>query len=221
MKIDLEKLVNEIMKEIPEFTIPRAYVRNVAEENIDCFDTRSEVTAETKMQLTEDSGLEFMLSRKEAEDYMCDEFSDEKWSAVSIDDKVSSRLIKAMEDDGNSTILELLKNMPLIPAAKLITSIVMKNLSLRGVETTPEDAEAVCMSVIEDLNTCLDELNGDFDDDFDEDDDDDDEDDVFGELGIEFDTDDDVTIDFGNKGPEDLKITRGRRSRITRFPGKK
>ena len=219
MKIDLEKLVKEIMKEIPENSIPEAYVREIAEENIDCFDTRSEVTAETKMQLTEDSGLEFMLSRKEAEDYMCDEFSDEKWSAVSIDDKVSSRLIKAMEDDGNSTILELLKNMPLIPAAKLITSIVMKNLSLRGVETTPEDAEAVCMSVIEDLNTSLDELNGDFDDDFDDDDDDDE--DVFADLGIEFDTGDDLTIDIGNTGPEDMKIIRGRRSRITRFPGKK
>ena len=70
--MNLDRLVDEIMQEIPEFTIPKAYVRSLIEENIDCFDTRVEVLSETKMQLTEESGMEFLLTREEAEEHLCD-----------------------------------------------------------------------------------------------------------------------------------------------------
>ena len=79
MKMDLEKMVLEILAEIPDNVIPKAYVRSIVEENADCFDTRQEILAETKMQLTEESGVEFMLTRGEFEDYLCEEVSDERW----------------------------------------------------------------------------------------------------------------------------------------------
>ena len=130
---------------------------------------------------------------------------------------MSSRLLKAMEDDEESTLFELLKKMPLIPAAKMIGSIVLKNLEQRGIELGPDEADALCMSVIEDLNTSLGELNGGFDDDDDDEGDFEDTEDVFGELGIGFDMDDPEEP----VNPENIQIPRGRRSRITRFPGKK
>ena len=142
---------------------------------------------------------------------------DEKWNQISENGMVSSRLLKAMEDDEESTLFELLKKMPLIPAAKMIGSIVMKNLEQRGIELGPDEADAVCMSVIEDLNTSLGELNGGFDDDDDDEGDFEDTEDVFGELGIGFDME-----DPGEPvNPDNIQIPRGRRSRITRFPGKK
>ena len=215
--MNLDRLVDEIMQEIPEFTIPKAYVRSLIEENIDCFDTRVEVLSETKMQLTEESGMEFLLTREEAEEYLCDEMPDEKWDQISENGMVSSRLLKAMEDDEESTLFELLKKMPLIPAAKMIGSIVLKNLEQRGIELGPDEADALCMSVIEDLNTSLGELNGEFDDDDDDEGDFEDTEDVFGELGIGFDME-----DPGEPvNPDNIQIPRGRRSRITRFPGKK
>ncbi len=230
MKIDLEKLVDEIMAEMPEGMIPRAYVRNLAEENIDCFDTRSEIMSETKMQLAEESGLEFMLTRDEAEDFLCDEFPDDKWDAVSTDGKVSSRLLKAMEEDEDCTIFEMMKNMPLIPAAKMIAGIVMKNLDAHGVDMEAVNVEQLYMSVIEDLNMYLSELEGfDDDDEYEDDDDeieyeyedDDDNADVFNELGIEFDMDDDSLSDPDEAVRNELRLRKGRRSRITRFPGSK
>ena len=219
MNKKLEKIVAELMKEIPEELIPEAYVRSLAEENLDCFDTATEVTGETKMQLSEESGLDFMLSRKEAEDYLCDEIPDEKWNGISQDNMVSSRLVKAMEDDEDSTLLEVLKSMPLIPAAKLISSIILKHLDEHGIQLDGEAAERMCVDVIEELNTSLFELQGGFDDD-DDDDEDFDEEDVFEEMGLEFDTDDEAE-DTQSFTQDDIKITRGRRSRITRFPGKK
>ena len=214
--MNLDRLVDEIMQEIPEFTIPKAYVRSLVEENIDCFDTRVEVLSETKMQLTEESGMEFLLTREEAEEYLCDEMPDEKWEQISEKGMVSSRLLKAMEDDEESTLFELLKKMPLIPAAKMIGSIVMKNLEQHGIELGPDEADALCLSVIEDLNTSLGELNGGLDDD--DEDGFEDTEDVFGELGIEFDMDDDQE---GPVSSENIQMPRSRRSRITRFPGKK
>jgi len=219
MKLKLENLVAELMKEIPEGLIPEAYVRSLAEENLDCFDTATEVTGETKMQLSEESGLDFMLSRREAEDYLCDEIPDEKWNGISQDNMVSSRLVKAMEDDEDSTLLEVLKSMPLIPAAKLISSIILKHLDEHGIQLDGEAVERMCVDVIEELNTSLFELQGGFDDD-DDDDEDFDEEDVFEEMGLEFDTDDEAE-DTQSFTQDDIKITRGRRSRITRFPGKK
>lgn len=217
MKIDLKKILSEIMQEIPEYTIPESYVKSIIEENIDCFDTRSEVLAETKMQLTEESGMEFMLTRREAEDYLCDEFTDEKWAEISRDGVVSSRIVKAIEENDVSTLYELIKNMPLIPLAKLISSIVMKNLEEYGVDPEQVNAEALCVSVIEDLNTSLGEIDGTFEED--EDDDDEEDEDVFDEMGITFETEENEA-DAGIPGMPS-NSTRARRSRITRFPGRK
>ena len=219
MNIKLEKIVAELMKEIPGELIPEAYVRSLTEENLDCFDTITEVTGETKMQLGEESGMEFMLSRREAEDYLCYEIPDEKWNGISQYNMVSTRFVKAMEDDEDSTLFEVLKNMPLIPAAKLISSIVMKHLDEHGIQLDGEEAEKMCVDVIEELNTSLFELQGGFDEE-DDDDEDFDEEDVFEEMGLEFDTDDESEEPETLK-QDDIKITRGRRSRITRFPGKK
>ena len=221
MKLKLENIVAELMKEIPGELIPEAYVRGIVEENIDCFDTVTEVTGETKMQLCEESGLEFMLSRREAEDYLCDEIPDEKWDGISRDNMVSTRVVKAMEDDEDSTLFELLKNMPLIPAAKLISSIVMKHLDEHGVQLGDDEVQGLCVDIIEELNTSLYELEGGFDDDDEDDDEDFDEEDVFEEMGIEFDTGNEAADDPEAFRQDDIKIQRGRRSRITRFPGKK
>ena len=219
MNKKLDKLVAELMKEIPAELIPQAYVRNIVEENLDCFDTISEVMSETKMQLSEESGLEFMLTRQEAEDYLCDAIPDARWEGVSRENRVSSRLVKAMEEDEDSTLFELLKSMPLIPAAKLISSIVMKHLNEHGVELEGKEIENLCMDVIGELDTTLYELQeGPDDDDGDEDDDLD----IFDRMGIEFETDEDeLPQDMGRPVQDDMKISRGRRSRITRFPGKK
>ena len=225
MKMKLENLVAELMKEIPEGLVPEAYVRNLVEENLDCYDTETEVTGETKMQLGEESGMEFMLSRAEAEDYLCYEIPDEKWEGVSQDNMISSRLVKALEDDEDSTLFEVLKSMPLIPAAKLIGSFVLRYLEKYGVQLDEEQTDELCVDVIEQLNMSLFELQGGFDDDDDDDDDDEDDDfdeeDVFEEMGIEFDTDDDMPEGPGSFSQDDLTVKRGRRSRITRFPGKK
>ena len=155
MKMKLENLVAELMKEIPGELIPEAYVRNLVEENLDCYDTETEVMGETKMQLGEESGMEFMLSRAEAEDYLCYEIPDEKWEGVSQDNMISSRLVKALEDDEDSTLFEVLKSMPLIPAAKLIGSFVLRYLEKYGVQLDEEQTDDLCVDVIEQLNMSL------------------------------------------------------------------
>ena len=120
--------------------------------------------------------------------------------------------------------------MPLIPAAKMIAGIVMKNLDAHGVDMEAVNVEQLYMSVIEDLNMYLSELEGfDDDDEYEDDDDeieyeyedDDDNADVFNELGIEFDMDDDSLSDPDEAVRNELRLRKGRRSRITRFPGSK
>ena len=128
---------------------------------------------------------------------------------------VSAHTLKAIEDGETVSMYELLKTMPLIPASKMISSLVMKYLALHGVELTPEQTEALCTGVICDLNEPLGELM-----DPDDDDDDDDEDDDDFEFGDD-DDDDDMEIDLEDLIREDPKIVTRRRSRITQFPGKK
>ena len=99
--------------------------------------------------------------------------------------------------------------MPLIPASKMITSLIMKYLTLHGVELTPEQTEQLCTGVICDLNEPLSDL-------LEPDDDDDDDDDDYDE-----DDEDDLEIDLEELIREDPKIMTRRRSRITQFPGKK
>ncbi len=219
-----DKIADEIMKEIPDGTIPRAYVMELVLENIDCFDTRTEVISETKMQLTEESGMEFLLTREEAEEYMCEDFSDQKWDAISEDGRVSSALLQSMEEQEGRTLFELIKEMPLIPAAKLISSLSLQILSEFGVELNEEQEDQIFMMTIANLTTTLEELDEDPDEDaFDDIDFEDllDGENPFDGLGVEFDTDEAGSSEGGKTLPDELKIKRGRRSRITRFPGSK
>jgi hypothetical protein len=229
MGINVEKAILDIMEGIPEYTIPEAYVRHVVEENADFCESQDELTAESKIELCEQSGLDFMLTRSEAEEYRCEEFSDAQWEQLSTDGMVSAHTLKAIEDGETVSMYELLKTMPLIPASKMISSLVMKYLALHGVELTPEQTEALCTGVICDLNEPLGELmDPDDDDDDDEEDDDDfefgDDDDEEDDDDFEFgddDDDDDMEIDLEDLIREDPKIVTRRRSRITQFPGKK
>ncbi len=209
MSLNIEKAILNIMESVPEYTIPEAYVRHVVEENADFCESQDELTAESKIELCEQSGLDFMMTRGEAEEYRCEEFEDAQWEQISTDGAISAHTLKAIEDGETSSLYELLKTMPLIPASKMITSLIMKYLTLHGVELTPEQTEQLCTGVICDLNEPISDL-------LEPDDDDDDDDDDYDE-----DDEDDLEIDLEELIREDPKIMTRRRSRITQFPGKK
>ncbi len=215
-----EKLIREIAQMLPEGIVPDSYIEYLILENEDIADTKDELLGNVKMQLSEETGVDIPMTRKEAEEYLYDSLTDEQWETLSHNSMISSRQVKVFEDYDDKTVLEIIKEMPLIPASKVFSSIIANYLSAHGQEITPERE----MDIMEDM---IHMLGSSFSEVFLDDDDDDDELELEFEDGFEIDGDWDEDDEDGlipGTDPEDSEnppARKMRRSRITRFPGRK
>lgn len=227
-------LVEELQKYLPQGLVPNSYIEYLLLEADDYADSKEELIGNVKIDLADQTGIDIPMTRKEAEEYLLEDIDDEQWKAMSDNDLISSRQVKMMEEYSEKTMLELIKEMPLIPASRLVSSIIISYLKNHGMEITPQREEEIAEDIIYTLNSSFDDMETDmsdddediqlewedgFDPDLDWDDDDDDDDD---DEDVVFETD-----DF-EKLPDDVKEVikesfqrKKRRSRITKFPGKK
>ncbi len=218
MDVNIKKMMEELGNLLPKGLVPDSYIDYLIEDNMDFADSEEEVCGNVKMQLFEETGVELPLSRKEAEEYLCDELSDNQWLAISKDEVTTSQQIKILEDADEKTIYDLLKELPLIPCARVISGLMTSYMENHGMEISDERAEEITEDLIHMLGMPFNEMSGNFDDD-------DDDDDDYDDLVFEFDDDDDEDDDeMGNLSEilqERLKSRGSRRSRISQFPRKK
>lgn len=217
-KTEEQRIAEQIKKLLPPGLIPDSYLEYVVMENKEVCDSQDEMLAEVKMQLYEESGFDLPLTRDEMDSYMYDTVSDERWESMNRDGMVSASQVKMIEDSNDKTMLELIREMPLIPAARIVSSIVVSYLHSHGVQVSQEEEESITDSLIHSLDTSFSEMTmGAMD------------------FGFDMDTEDDFSLPFGWKpdngqdaadsetppqvNKEEPRTVR--RSRITRFPGKK
>ncbi len=220
---NINKCIKELMKVIPEGMVPESYLEYLFLEEEDVSENKDELMGNVKMQLADETGMEIPLTRKEAEEYLYDSINDMMWQELSQDSMISSRQVKMIEDYDEKSVLEFIKEMPLIPASKVISSIISTYMNAHGLEVTAErEAE-----IMEDM---IHMLGAPFSDVFMEDDDDDEDDDDFeDELNLEFEDGFNMDEEWSEDSKESSERTdapdqaprKNRRSRITRFPGKK
>ncbi len=226
----VQKIVESLAKLLPPGLVPDSYIEFLVLDNLECCDTRDELMGNVKMQLAEETGVDLLMSRKEAEEYLYYEIDNVQWDTLSHDEMISARQVKVIEDYEDKTVLEMIKEMPLIPASRVISSIIINYLTAHGQEVTPEGEMDITEDIIHMLGSSFDDaLSDDDDDDEDYDDfelewedgfnpewlDDLDQDDL---------PDDEPKIENPSEGgskPENPGNRKGRRSRITKFPGNK
>ncbi len=230
----VEYNVKELSKLLPPGLVPESYIEYLILDNMDIVENQDELMGNVKMQIMEESGIDLLMTRSEAEEYLYSEIDDEKWEAFSQESKISCRQVKMIEDYEDKTILEMIKEMPLIPASRVIGSIICNYLSAHGVEITPENQSDIMEDMIHVMGSSFDDAFSDEDDD----DDDFDDDDLDFEWEDGFDPDaqwegkeidlDELTkkgdlpddSEKSDPGMEIPKTRKTRRSRITKFPGK-
>lgn len=230
----VQKIVESFAKLLPPGLVPDSYIEYLVLDNMDCCDTRDELMGNVKMQLAEETGVDLLMTRKEAEEYLYYEIDDVQWNTLSHDEMISARQVKVIEDYEDKTVLEMIKEMPLIPASRVISSMIINYLTAHGQEVTPEGEMDITEDIIHMLGSSFNDALSDEDDDeddYDEDDfelewedgfdpdwleDDEDEDDDPSDAGTKSENSSDVGPKPGNPGNR-----KGRRSRITKFPGNK
>lgn len=212
-----ERVAEQVKKLLPEGMVPDSYLEYVVMENADIDESEAELMGDVKMQMFEETGVDMPMTRDEAESYLCDEISDEQWPDLSHEDRILTSQVRVLEESFDRTILEMLREMPLIPAARVLGSIVTNYLRAHGQEISEERAEEITEDMIHTLDCSVSDMVLDqldhigFDPDGDE------------GPEIEFDFDDEDELPFGDASDEDGRKAKDRvmrRSRITRFPGK-
>ena len=217
-KSRIDRIMDNLKEMLPEGMVPDSYLREVIEENDDFADTDAETMAEIKIQLLEEAGADLPMTRAEAETYLYDSISQEQWDSISHEDQALTSQVKLIEDSYDKTLLQIIREMPLVPVSRMLSSIVAGYLRENGVEVTPEKEEEITAELIHSLGSSFSDLamqmlSG-LDDDGEYEPGPDWED-----LGISFDD-----LPFPQ---EDTRQTKKepdhsrRRSRITKFPGKK
>ena len=217
-KNDVQKIREQIGKLLPKGMVPDSYIEYLVIDNKEICDSEVELIADVKMQLFEETGCDLPLTRAEAQAYLFDEIDDAGWERMSKDGVISSSQVKLLEDSNDKTMLELIREMPLIPASRIIGSIVVSYLRGNGMDVDAEQEEKIVEDLIHSLNMSFSEM-------------------AMG--GMEFDPDEalddlfdlpfdwdgrDQDEDTGEESPRPPKKNPqgpGRRSRITKFPGKK
>ncbi len=222
MENDYKKYIEEILKLLPDNIVPESYIEYLFLDNEDVCDGKDELMSTVKMQLSEETGLDIPLTRKEAEEYLLEDLNDAMWEDVNENSMISSRQVKQLEDYDEKSVFEILKEMPLIPASRVISSIMASYMSSHGLEITPQRQADMSEDMIHLLGSTFSEI-------FLKDEDDDDDDDDYEDFDLEFedgfdpeeDWDSDIAGITGEEDPDNPAPRKNRRSRITRFPGKK
>ncbi len=213
-----ERVADEIRKLFPKGIIPDTYIDYVVTDNDEYADSEEELTAEVKMQLFEESGIDIPMTRKEVEMYLTDMIDDGQWEGLNHDGHMLTSQVKMVGDSYDKTMLEMIRELPLIPASRIISSIVVSYLKSHGQEISDERAEEITEDMIHSLNTSFSDMAvesmGDLED----------TPDWGGGFDLSFDFDDGQGLPFtdGTADDSDSDPDRPRRrSRITKFPGKK
>lgn len=157
-KNEVAKAVEQIKKLLPKGVIPDSYLEYVVTDNKEFCDSPEEWMAEVKMQLFEESGCDLPLTRDEADNILFDEMNDEQWEVLSKDGMISASQVKMIEDSSDKTMLELIREMPLIPAARILGSIVISHLRGHGIEVDEAGEEEITDSLIHSLNTSFSDM---------------------------------------------------------------
>lgn len=217
-KNDVQKITEQIAKLLPPGMVPASYIEYVVTDNREVCGSEVELIADVKMQMFEETGCDIPLTRAEAQAYLFDELDDVSWDGMSKDGMISSSQVKLLEDSSDKTMLELIREMPLIPASRVVASIVVSYLRGNGLQINEEQEEKIVEDLIHSLNMSFNEMSMagmDFDP----------EDDMDGLFDLPFEWDE--PDDDENSQEKDGKTSKkpasnpGRRSRITKFPGKK
>lgn len=207
-KSNSERIMEKIKKLIPDGMIPDSYLEYVIEENREFSESEAEWLSEIKMQLFEESGIDFPMTRKEAESFLADDMADEQWNALTQSGTVPASQVKMLDDSFDKTMLDMIREIPLIPASRLISTFVIGYLRRFGQEVTPEMEEQIADEMIHSLNASFSDMAMMMQEEMD----------LGDEFGPDFDLED---LPFGSSEPDnpDPEPSR-RRGRITRFPGK-
>ncbi len=209
-----ERVAEQVKKLLPDGLVPDSYLNYVVLDNADISDTEEELLGNVKMQMYEETGYDIPMTRKEAEEYLAEELDEEQWKGINHDSQVLTSQIKMLEDSYDKTMLEMIKELPLIPASRIISSIVISYLRSHGQEISDERAEEITEDLIHSLNTSFVDM-------------------VMEEgLGEAWEDGDGPEIEF-DWGEGELPFTdasddaqkdepqrKKRRSRITKFPGR-
>ena len=214
-KSRIDRIMDDLKGMLPDDLVPDSYLRDVIVENEEISESDEELMAETKIQLLEEAGADLPMTRKEAEAYLYDEISDMQWDSISHEDLALTSQIRMIEDSCGKTLLQMLREMPLVPAARMISSIVAGYLRGNDVELTPQKEEEITNELIHSLGSSFSDLAMQLLPGMDS----------AGESGHDSDWDmSDFDLDIfpeeaGQPPQKESDHTR-RRSRITKFPGK-
>ena len=138
-----ERVAEQVKKLLPDGLVPDSYLNYVVLDNADISDTEEELLGNVKMQMYEETGYDIPMTRKEAEEYLAEELDEEQWKGINHDSQVLTSQIKMLEDSYDKTMLEMIKELPLIPASRIISSIVISYLRSHGQEISDERAEEI------------------------------------------------------------------------------
>lgn len=209
-----ERVAEQVKKLLPDGLVPDSYLNYVVLDNADISDTEEELLGNVKMQMYEETGYDIPMTRKEAEEYLAEELDEEQWKGINHDSQVLTSQIKMLEDSYDKTMLEMIKELPLIPASRIISSIVISYLRSHGQEISDERAEEITEDLIHSLNTSFVDM-------------------VMEEgLGEAWEDGDGPEIEFdwgegelpftdaSDDAQKDESQRKKRRSRITKFPGR-